>query len=71
MAALKLPGWMQPLVRGRKAASIDDPADFGAELGLDMSLAPKPVAPLRTLPRSAEELQAQRLRRARREDDSH
>lgn len=71
MAALKFPAWMQPLVRGRKAAPTDDPAAFGAELGLEMSLSPQPAPPLRTLPRSDEELEAQRLRRARREDDAH
>lgn len=62
MAALKLPGWMQPLVRRRKASAVDDLAAFGAELALDLSLASQPVALPRTLPRSAEEMRAARRR---------
>lgn len=68
MAALKLPGWLQPW-RRRRATSIDDPAAFGAELGLDLSLAAQPVVPPRTLPRSAEELRAARERRLQQLDE--
>ncbi|WP_157991530.1 hypothetical protein [Caldimonas tepidiphila] len=67
MLALKLPGWLHLPMRRRKsvAAATDDPAAFGAELGLDLSLAPRPEAPPRTLPRSAEELRELRRRCAR------
>ena len=55
MAVLKLPGWMQPLMRRRHKMPVpDDPAGFGAELGLEMSLASQTVAAARKLQRAAE-----------------